>query len=1620
MLKKKGHVIEYLDDYLHDLLTSSEARYVEEHCESCRICAVAREEARKRMEAIQALAPCEVSEELIRSTMDRVGSYAQGKQRLRKYVLRAGGLAFAASVALVAILHVYYLTLSVSPYDLKVAVPQTQLADAPGALRVQMMNRDTKKPAADVPIDIELSNEQEQVTVRLASFTTDAQGTGRPSFHLPDWKNGEYTLRVISRTRKGTDTIKRKITLTRSWKVMLSTDKPVYQPGQTILIRSLGLKKPDLKPVAGHEVLFSIKDPKGNIVFKQPAVTSKYGIAFTECPLATEIIEGAYTITCAIGNTESQTTVEVKPYVLPKFKINLELDRPFYQPRQVVRGSVDAQYFFGKPVADSRVEVTLRGRDVGPDVIAKLSVHTDSTGKAAFQCTLPGSLVGRPDDGGDARIWIDAKVTDTADQSHSVTQSRTVTTRPIRIQAIPEGGELVRDVANTIYLLTQYADGRPASTRLVIAGISEEIRTSPSGVATIEIIPRKEPRTGGPTSGPQSAPVMEITPQDAQVILTMRASDDHGVTCQERMTLTCGATQDDFLVRPDKAVYTGGETMQLDLVGGGSEPVFVDFIKDGQVLLTQSVAISQGQGQLHFDIPLELFGTVEIQAYRFGTRGLANRKSRVVYIHQARQIAVEASLDRPEYRPGQPAKIELNLKDEQGRPAPGAISLAAVDEAVFAVLEQAPGMEQAFFNLEQELLQPIYAIYPWTPAWMDEQQKESRKNLERALFARTARNISNKKSAVFQQLIDQGQISPRTLDVLEYEELDQVLERTWISDELRDLIKSGNDDTVFVSSYPAKTRQILADRRSGLAMVKTVWVGIGVFGLIAGLVSLWYVFGKPVIKVVVVFLMLLFVASMLLPSLSRARECSRIVGVAAGLHALSMAIEMAKIDGTPISAIPPAETEVQPAIRVREWFPETLLWRPEIITDDQGRATIDVDLADSITTWRLTASAITGDGRLGALQSGIRVFQPFFVDLNLPVTLTRNDEVSVPVVVYNYLDQPQTVTLDLKAADWFELLDETGKTIDLGPNEVRSVAYRIRVGKVGRYTFEITARAGDLGDAIRKDIEVVPNGRRVEQVFNGALNQPADIALDLPKEAIEGSAKAILKVYPSSFSQLLEGLENIFQRPYGCFEQTSSTTYPNILALDYLRRTKTNVPEVEAKARQYIHLGYQRLLTFEVAGGGFDWFGCPPANRTLSAYGLMEFEDMARVHDVDPELIMRTREWLLKQRNADGSWSPENHQMHMDPTVRGKGLAQLSTTAYIAWAVFCNGNQEGEPSPTLSYLKAHKPSQIDDPYVLALVCNALQALDPKGNHKDYVERLVNMKQHSKDGKLVCWGLPTGSRTAFHGAGRGGNIETTALATLVLLRAQDEPATVKGALSWLVAQKDSLGTFHSTQATVLALKALIEGSNRPLGGSEERRIRIAVGNSPSWDLRIPADQADVMKQVDLTEYLAVGSQHIQLTETNQAGTNYQLAYRYYLPAAKPDETEQPLSIELTYDKTELFTGDTVTATARIVSHMPAAVPMVILDLPIPPGFAVNAAEWNNLRNEGTIAKYDLTPRSVIVYLRGLETGKPLSIKYRLDATMPVNITTPPAKVYEYYDPDNRNSTQPTRIQVRPRA
>ncbi|MEZ5344902.1 MAG: alpha-2-macroglobulin family protein [Pyrinomonadaceae bacterium] len=134
----------------------------------------------------------------------------------------------------------------------------------------------------------------------------------------------------------------------------------------------------------------------------------------------------------------------------------------------------------------------------------------------------------------------------------------------------------------------------------------------------------------------------------------------------------------------------------------------------------------------------------------------------------------------------------------------------------------------------------------------------------------------------------------------------------------------------------------------------------------------------------------------------------------------------------PISATP----------RLREYFPETLVWAPEIITDKNGKAELKFKMADSITTWKLYTVASTKNGKIGIAEKEIQAFQPFFADLDPPKFITQNDEIYLPSQIRNYTDSKQKVKVSMPKADWFTFLDTESRT---SVNESKDQVHEIEV-----------------------------------------------------------------------------------------------------------------------------------------------------------------------------------------------------------------------------------------------------------------------------------------------------------------------------------------------------------------------------------------------------------------------------------------------------------------------------------------------------------------------------------------------------------------------------------------------
>ena len=335
------------------------------------------------------------------------------------------------------------------------------LAGGPASVRVIVTNHETGEPVrgavhlALTPTDQQAIGPQRLFTGELRKGTLEAQ------FAVPELPPGTYNLSVRVVSALGVDQVTRPITITHETQILLTSDKPLYQPGQTIHLRALALRRPSMKPAAGDPITLEVEDAKGNKVFKKTLDASGYGIVSADFTLADEVNMGRYTVRAIAPDGRSERTVEVKRYVLPKFKVAVTTDKPYYLPGERITGKVQADYFFGKPTSQSDVLITLSAFDVEFHEVAEIKGKTDENGTFQFETELPDYFVGQPLEQGNAFVKLDCEVTDRAEHTEKVTDTVPVAKDPVVITFVPESGEIKPGLDNRLFVLFSRPDGTP-------------------------------------------------------------------------------------------------------------------------------------------------------------------------------------------------------------------------------------------------------------------------------------------------------------------------------------------------------------------------------------------------------------------------------------------------------------------------------------------------------------------------------------------------------------------------------------------------------------------------------------------------------------------------------------------------------------------------------------------------------------------------------------------------------------------------------------------------------------------------------------------------------------------------------------------------------------------------------------------------------------------------------------------------------------------------------------------------------------------------------------------------------------------------------------------------------
>jgi alpha-2-macroglobulin-like protein len=710
---------------------------------------------------------------------------------------------------------------------------------------------------------------------------------------------------------------------------------------------------------------------------------------------------------------------------------------------------------------------------------------------------------------------------------------------------------------------------------------------------------------------------------------------------------------------------------------------------------------------------------------------------------------------------------------------------------------------------------------------------------------------------------------------------------------------------------------------------------------------------------------------------------------------------------------------------VRRDFTETLLWQPALVLAD-GTAQVSFDLSDAATRFQVTVVSHSLDGRLGANTYEIAARLPFSVEPKVPFEIASTDKVIIPVAIKNDTAQSGGADIALRVKN-LKTQDALTRHLPLSPKE-RSRAYFALEPAVSQGTATVMAR-GDFTvqpygtDSVERSFTIVPDGFPVEGGVSGVLEKAAVHTLNLPPTWNAGTMKCEVQVFPSMLSTLQKGLDGLLQEPNGCFEQSSSSNYPNVMILSYLQEAGVASPAAEQRSRRLLESGYQKLTSFECldpkqqqAKRGYEWFGqTAPPHEALTAYGLMQFKDMAKVYPVEVAMLDRTRSYLLGQRDGKGGF--KRNARALDSFGRAPDNV---TNAYIVWALTESGVKE-DLTPEMTAL-AKQAQASKDAYFLSLV--ALGHIN-RGQTKEGIDILKKLRDlQEPDGHLQSKGTSiTGSR------GRDLYIETTSLAVLGWLKANRPDEFFKNvhqAVEWISKARDGGGSFGATQSTILALKALIAYTRDNKSKAEGGKLTVSLDGNQVGETVFSASVAEPVAVTIPEGLLKPGANKVEVQITGKNEFPYTLAWSCRAPQPASAE-DAPVRVTAKLAQTDVREGDTVKLHAKVENKSGKGQGMTVAILGLPAGLAVpedakQLIEMAKLRDNGAqpglISAWELKGRELVLYWRDLAPDAKIDVELDLICRLPGTYHGPASRAYLYYGADRKHWIEPLRIQIAP--
>ncbi|WP_338766133.1 MG2 domain-containing protein [Bernardetia sp. ABR2-2B] len=1409
-----------------------------------------------------------------------------------------------------------------------------------------------------------------------------------------------------------------------SERVYLHLDKPFYKPSETIWFQAYVQDETTLEPSKRSDILHvEFIDPKGNVAKKLQLILEE-GTASGEFDLGEDAAGGLYKIKAYTKWQENfviedktvkdqngnplifEKEITVQKVVLPRLKMKLDFQKDAYGAGDEVKADLDLQSLTNEPLAEKDIDfvVSLKGK-----VISKAKSKTDDKGKTTISFELPKKL-----DTADGLLNV---LLSHNGQTESISRSIPLANTVFDLQFFPEGGDILANTESNVAFWCKDEFGKPADVQgIIINSKGKEVGNFSSfhkGMGNFEFEAKEDETYTAKITSPKGVETTYKLPETVEV--------GYGLKLNFPVS------------KSDKEKTYDTSNLKFSIYSPVIEEVFLVGKLRGEIIFSKKLSVKKGENTIN--IPTDEMPIGVANFTLFDSKKI-ERAERLVFLNTDKQLNISVKSNKDKYQPREKVTLDIKVTDHRGIPMPANLSLSVVDDKLLSFADDKSSHILSHLLLEADLKGEVkeprfyfddkeeksaqardllMLTHGWRKFTWEQIQKSSitlKYNAEKAIIAGYVKTENGKSAKNVKVEIQGKDISTKTDNKGYFEFTNYKLY------EPITLKVSNNSKTISQTQYVTAYSQNYSIQ---LYDVKKMMKRRNALGA-APMMAMQEMRAGGAVEEDAVFEDKIVMAEMPKdemivennPIIEEEKEELMAEVVVGGLRLDDE--EFGEFEGFfkderkeqkpnlpiityhrarvfPVVDYSKKQGDTETKTVSRTDFRSTIFWSGNIKVDAKGKSQVEFYMSDEITAFRAVCEGIASDGGIGRTETVFYTQLPFSLDTKLPLYMSMGDKISIPLMLQNNTKKEVsgTVSADYPSS-WIPVSESKWKNrITLQPKETKVVNMDFLIeneaGK-GKFIVQFVGQGG-IQDRFEQEVEVFAKGFPAAIALSGE-SQDKTYSFEIASPVM-GTSKATFTAFPSVLDDLLAGIESILREPYGCFEQISSSTYPNLLVMDYLSIQKDLNTEQQAaleKATALTEKGYKRLISFESKDKGYEWFGANPAHEALTAYGLMEFKDMQDVTGnlVDEQMLTRTTNWLMERKDGKGGF--KRNPQALDAFG---GADEDITNAYITYSLSEAGFKDIKDEAEAAYQNAIKS---EDPYLIGLVVNTLQNLNDKRSEK-LLETLISLQKET--------GQWEGTKHSItRSTGQGLTAETTSLALLAIMKSEKKRMNIlQNGVKYLVGSRSPYGGFGNTQSTVLALKSLTAYAKYAQRTPESGDIDIYVNGKKITTAHYEAGQQNAIEVENLGKHLKAGKNTVRI---NYVGVKEPLPYTFSaewftdLPKSS-DKCSVKLETSLAESKVKI--GETVRLTTTLENKTKEGLPMTIAIVGLPGGLSAQPWQLKELIEKNKVDFYEIREHSVIFYYRQMTPNEKKVINLDLKADLAGEYEGAASSAYLYY-------------------